>query len=60
MDYKKFNRTNAVIETVGSIAAAVWAVINLFFCGKQSRHTPFVHYGRRINKKQPLFYVDGA
>lgn len=30
MDYKKFNRTNAVIETVGSIAAAVWAVINLF------------------------------
>lgn len=30
MDYKKFHRTNNVIELVGSIAAAVWGVVNLF------------------------------
>lgn len=31
MDCKKFHRTNAVIETVGSVTAAVWSVIGLFF-----------------------------
>ncbi len=30
MDYKKFNRTNVIIELVGSIIAVVWSVIALF------------------------------
>lgn len=30
MDYKKFHRTNVIIELAGSTIAAVWAVINLF------------------------------
>ncbi|MDE7287940.1 MAG: hypothetical protein K2N71_00350, partial [Oscillospiraceae bacterium] len=30
MDYKKFHRTNAVIELTGNALAAVWAVLNLF------------------------------
>lgn len=31
MDYRKFNRTNLIIELVGSVIAAVWSVIGLFF-----------------------------
>ncbi|MDE6763827.1 MAG: hypothetical protein K2J73_09125 [Oscillospiraceae bacterium] len=30
MDYSKFYRTNAVIELIGDVLAAVWAVINIF------------------------------
>lgn len=30
MDYKKFHRTNAVIEFIGSLAAALWSIANLF------------------------------
>lgn len=30
MDYKKFHRTNVIIELAGSTIAAVWAIINLF------------------------------
>lgn len=30
MDYKKFHRTNVIIELAGCVVAAVWAVINLF------------------------------
>ena len=30
MDYQKFHRTNVIIELIGCVIAAVWAVINLF------------------------------
>ena len=30
MDYKKFHCINAVIEMVGSAAAVLWAIVNLF------------------------------
>lgn len=30
MDYKKFHRTDAIIELTGNALAAAWAVLNLF------------------------------
>lgn len=30
MDYRKFYRTNVIIELIGDAMAAVWAVINIF------------------------------
>lgn len=30
MDYQKFNRTNVIIELIGSLAAALWSIVNLF------------------------------
>ena len=30
MDYKKFHRTNVIIELVGITFAAVWAIVTLF------------------------------
>lgn len=30
MDYKKFHRTNAVIELAGNIASALWSIANFF------------------------------
>lgn len=30
MDYRKFYRTNVIIEFIGDAMAAVWAVINIF------------------------------
>lgn len=34
MDYQKFHRINAVIEFTGSLAAALWSVVNLFLADK--------------------------
>lgn len=33
MDYRKFYRTNVIIEFIGDAMAAVWAVINIFIAG---------------------------
>lgn len=33
MDYQKFNRTNVIIELIGSLAAALWSIVNLFIAG---------------------------
>lgn len=30
MDYRKFSRTNVIIELIGSLAAASWSIVNLF------------------------------
>ena len=30
MDYKKFHRTNAIINLTGNAIAAAWAIVNLF------------------------------
>lgn len=34
MDYRKFHRINAVIEFVGSLAAALWSIADLFLADK--------------------------